>query len=223
MKRSSIAVPFLQERRKQYAAYRENRDARPAGEGGEKRAEHGAHDSRPAGDPAEPRAKHPQQTSGGMALRKKKPRQREQRDGRQRRRHAQGIGFDEHGGRRHAVAHEEQDSRAAEDREDRPADEGGSHDGHQPGPRGPVFEYRGKSNQRNAGQDAGARDRPSPPGPVGAPGKPHGNQRESDRQRQLSHPRGHAGGDDGACLALRDDELNGAVGEDRRHACRDRR
>ena len=34
---------------------------------------------------------------------------------------------------------------------------------------------------------------------------------------------GHVGGDDGACFALGDDELNGATGENRRHARRDRR
>ena len=67
------------------------------------------------------------------------------------------------------------------------------------------------------------RDRPSPPRPVGAPGKTQRNQREPHRQRELSHPRRNVRGDDRARLALGDDELDGAAGEDRRHAGRDRR
>ena len=119
------------------------------------------------------RAKHAQQPRRRLSFGEEKTGEREERNGRQRRRHAERIGFDEDGRRRHAVAHEQQHRRAAEDREDWRADRrAASMTIAQARPRRTLLEHAAEPEPaRSPTHDAGGAEEPSPPGGVGAPGQ----------------------------------------------------
>ena len=164
---------------------------------------------------------------------------REERNRRQRGRHAERVRFDQHGRRRHAVAHEQQHGCAAEDGKDRRAKRRRDKHHEQAGPCRAMLEQPGISDEREPDSDTEKTKSPScpsrpsrlscpscPPCPSRSsclPRKPQRDQRKADGKRELSDPRGDAGRDDGARLALAQHELDGAPRENGRHAGRDRR
>ena len=130
--REPIAIALFEERRKQHTTHGEDRHPRPAGERREECTENRADDSGAARNPAEPRAKHAQHPCRSGGLGQDEPGEREQRNGRQRGRYAERVGFDQDCCRRDAVRHEEQDGRP-NTREDRRAHGRRREDEYQPG------------------------------------------------------------------------------------------
>ena len=122
--RESLAIAFLEQRRQQQAAEREDRDARSAGEQREERAQRRGGDRRAAGRPPEQRAQRAQQPLGRLALGEQESRQREQRNRRKvaGRRRQLLVGLDERHDRPAAVGEEREHRDAAEQREDRRAE-----------------------------------------------------------------------------------------------------